>query len=1417
MVRNRGGDGGNGGDSGSTPAPSTNNRPDGGGDTGGTPAPSTPPSSRDGSTTPGGSGAPAPTGDRGAQVNPDDLDWAAQRTDEVADRAERARTNLLNIRQAHAGVWDTDELGASIKGPYERLTETHDRAAGGMPTVLRNTGTGLRNDATRRRTTEQTNTDQMNRTRTNSGNRPGPGGGPGGGSGGVGNSATPAGTSPTGRGPNATNLNNGSTARNNAADPDTTRMPPGARCPGGDPVDVATGEVFMTQRDVRLPASLPLVVERTHVSSYRAGRFFGRSWASTLDQRLELDSHGVCFTRSDGVILVYPVPRPGVAAMPVAGPRWPLTWDGVPGAPLTVSDPRAGHTYHFAALPTPQHNGAAAVLPLRAISDRNGNRVEVDHDEEGVPTALRHSGGYHVMVESSGGRVTALRLRDPAAEDGTTPILRYGYDTAGDLAEVVNSSGLPFRFTYDPAGRITSWTDRNGTSYHYTYDPAGRCVRGTGSDGFLDASFEYDAAGRTTRVTNSLGHTTTYHLNDRHQIIREVDPLGAVTVSEWDEYDRLLLRTDPLGRTTRLTYDVDGNLDSVTRPDGTVSAAAYNDLHLPVVLTDPDGAQWRHDYDDRGNLLATTDPAGATTRYDYDERGLLIRVTDAMGHSRGVRTDAAGLPVLVTDPLGASVRIDRDAFGRVTTVTDAMGTVTRYHWTVEGKPARRVRPDGAFEEWVWDGEGNLRAHTDPTGHVTRHSVGHFRLPTARSSQDGSGYQFAYDTELRLVSVTNPQGLVWRYSYDAAGRLVAETDFNGRTLTYTHDDAGQLTARTNGVGQVITYRWDVLGRVIERTAGDTRIAYSHDAAGRLLAATDQETHLAFTRDALGRPLTESVNGRVISYEYDSLGRRVRRVTPTGVTSSWGYDAAGRATGLTTAGHRLSFSYDAAGRETFRRLDDGGVSLTQAWDVNHRLTEQVLSLGAEEHGAGRVLQRRRYQYRADGILTGIEDLLAGPRSLEVDLNGRVTAIQAHGWSERYAYDSAGRLVSADYPQAESPSGGGSTPAIERSYAGTLLRRAGRTSYVYDAQGRVIRRDRRTLSGRRDVWHYTWDADDRLREVTTPDGDTWRYSYDPLGRRIAKARLTADGEELERVEHTWDGTRLAEQLHTGVTRRATATTWEWSPGTHRPLSQTDRAWSSELPQEVVDRRFRAIVTDLIGTPAELVDPDGRVTRQGQRNLWGHALPTSGDDGECPLGFPGQYFDAETGCYYNLARHYDPEAARYLGPDPLGLWPAPDHHAYVPNPTAWADPLGLQRCTTIPDDVMEHVLHGNFNADGEFGGWHLYPGATPEEYPEGRYIRGNLIENTDGTWSVRGEVGAYDAEWNMTPKIATAGHTFFPSSWKPADIAEAGRALFERGEYSHGGTIVTYTHNGVSMTGFLSKGPDGVYRPSTFFPDGG
>ena len=66
----------------------------------------------------------------------------------------------------------------------------------------------------------------------------------------------------------------------------------------------------------------------------------------------------------------------------------------------------------------------------------------------------------------------------------------------------------------------------------------------------------------------------------------------------------------------------------------------------------------------------------------------------------------------------------------------------------------------------------------------------------------------------------------------------------------------------------------------------------------------------------------------------------------------------------------------------------------------------------------------------------------------------------------------------------------------------------------------------------------------------------------------------------------------------------------------------------------------------------------------------------GGCIGVLPGQYYDQETGLYYNYFRYYDPSTGRYITADPIGLVAGPNLYAYVSNnPLVYIDPYGLNQ----------------------------------------------------------------------------------------------------------------------------------------------
>ncbi|WP_284117649.1 putative T7SS-secreted protein, partial [Streptomyces fragilis] len=1033
---------------------------------------------------------------------------------------------------------------------------------------------------------------------------------------------------------------------------------------GTDPVDLASGRMFLPQTDVELPGILPLVFTRRTESGNATGRFLGPSWTSTVDEHLQIDAIGVVHVTADGLLITYPHPIPGSPTRPESGTARTLLERHGDGD-YTLTDPDTGLVRRFTA-PHDAEPGEDGTAWLASLTDRNGHTVTVDRTDDGLPLGLVHSGGYHIKLALADGRITALTLAGAGEGGADLPLMSYGYDQDGNLTAVTKPSGATTTFLYDDRRRVTAWIDSNNSRYDYTYDDQDRVVSAGGEAGHFRLSLAYsqpdpDTGDRTTTLTTAEGHATRHLIDSRCQVVATTDPLGRTTRYVRDGQGSLRTLTDPLGRTTAYTHDEQGRTTGVLYPDGSEVRLVLDRSGMPTEVRGPDGAHWLQTYDARGNLLEVADPAGYTVRYEYDAQGRPTTLTDELGAVTEVRCNDAGLPVQVTDPMGARTVMERDAMGRVVRITDPVGAVTLLEWTPNGELARRVAPDGSVESWTYDGEGNRLTHTDQVGAVTRFEYTHFDLLAARTHPDGTRHEFTHDGILRLVQVADPMGRRWTYEYDAAGRLVSETDFDGRTVTRRHDAAGQLIARTDALGNTVEYSYDVMGQMSAKTVSGRVTRYEYDRAGRLIRAAAPDSELIRRYDRRGLLRTEVVDGRAVDHSYDAAGRRTRRVTPSGQVTTYRYDAAGRPVRLTAGAHDIAFSHDLAGREVERAFG-AALTVSSVWDEVGRLRGQHVTV------SGRILNSRAYSYRPDGHLTAVHDRLAGARTFDLDVAGRVTRVSAEGWDEKYAYDEAGNQAAASWP-ASHP---GQEATGPREYTGTRITRAGSVHYEHDGLGRVTLRRRTRLSRKPDNWRYVWDAENRLTSLTTPDGSRWRYTYDPLGRRTAKQLLASDGESVvEQITFVWDGLTLCEQQATSP-QLPHPVVLTWDHHGSQPVAQTERRVAAGSQREI-DRRFFAMVTDIVGAPSELVDEQGRIAWRTRSSLWGTTAWSANGSTYTPLRFPGQYFDPESGLHYNLFRYYEPEVGRYLTPDPLGLGPGPNPLTYVKNPLRWIDPLGL------------------------------------------------------------------------------------------------------------------------------------------------
>lgn len=837
----------------------------------------------------------------------------------------------------------------------------------------------------------------------------------------------------------------------------------------GDPVDVGTGRVVLSATDVVLDGALPLVLTRTYSSTRRAGGWFGSGWVSSFDEALVVDDDGCVLLLADSSALSFPLPQPGMPVTTLAGRRrLSLSVLGVAASGdaagaaggYEVSDPVAGQVRSYRRLG--ERSGVAGLVEVR---DRCGRWIRFERNDPEMPelvTAVTTSGGGRVDVTLDSGRIAALSVLDRGE-----PILvrRFGYDPAGRLAAVwVGGHDTPTRFVYDDAGRMSGWVDTNDTRYDYSYDAAGRCVRQGSPNGDLAYSYDYsghdEATGhRVTLVTDSLGAVRRYLVDAQARVAAEVDPLGAVTTYDYDEWGNPVAVTDPLGAVTRAAYTELGQLARVERADGSVVTMDYDPRwHRPVEVIGPDGATERMAYDERGQLVAHTEPTGATTRFDYDERGFAAAVIDPAGARSELSCNDAGLLLQVTDPLGVVTRWERDGFGRVLAQVDALGGRIEQHPDTEGRVVRLVQADGSAQTWEFDGEGNCVRHVDAGGHETRMDYERFDLLTTRTDPTGAQVRYSYDTELRLTACVNELGLQWSYEHDPLGRVLREVDYNGRVVDYRRDLAGRVTQRRNAAGQTVDYQHDPLGRVVRTATSDGVTAeFEYDTAGRLVRAHADGVQLERSYDTAGRLLRESVDGQVMTLDYDAAGRRVRRVTPSGLVSDWRHDALGQPVELRTGGHLLAFARDPLGREVGRDIDTD-LTVTSTWDGLHRLVGR--SVAGSRAAAG---IRTEVSYAASGEVASIVDSRWGATQYQTDAAGRVVSARMRGAEvERYRYDPAGNIVQGTWPlDAQSPDLVDSAAAVgDRDYRGTLVTRAGRDRFDYDAEGRLVVRRRHTL---------------------------------------------------------------------------------------------------------------------------------------------------------------------------------------------------------------------------------------------------------------------------------------------------------------------------------------------------------------------
>jgi RHS repeat-associated protein len=1050
----------------------------------------------------------------------------------------------------------------------------------------------------------------------------------------------------------------------------------------GDPVTVATGFVTDEIVEIALPGAIPLAFERRYSSSRskERGPFGKGGWTHNLAQWIEEGEAVLRFRAEDGRLVYFEKIAVGESTF---HRRERLTLRAKAQGAYEIEHAGTRLVRVFA----PVERGGPALL--HSIRDAWGNHVDLFYEGARLARVVDTAGRELRFLPDDRGRLRRVEVWSAGARPELCLWVDYTYQPEGELASATDALGGTHRYEYDGFHRLVKRTLPTGVSFRYAYDAeTGRCVRTVGDGGIYDTELHYDLGERTTHTSGNQ-EPRKYTWNAQGLVLREETLDGAyVRARVFDADQYLVSEANAAGEKVTLRHDARGNLVERVDPAGNKTVWEIED-DRPARRIDPGDLVTVYRYDARGALTELTAPTGVRYAVTYDGRGRLTGLFGADGQLAAFAYDEQHNLVQETDGRGAVTQYAYDALGRPLARRDALGRVTRVEYDRLGRALAFHQPDGSTTRAEYDARGRATALTDALGQTTRLAYNGLHAVERLIEPTGQEWVFKYDELERVRSIVNPRREEYHYHYDDAGRVEEETSFHGRTLRYAYSLAEKLSRIDYPDGTFRNFAYDALGNIVADDSPHGSIKFERDSLGQLqtavLAEYNGKVVTTLERDAFGRIVTEKQGDRTIRHTYDARGRRVARELPNGAVTRFHYDLLGALAGVDHAGHRIAIQRDVLGRDVRRHVYAGSVDIMRAYDAMDRLVDQQVTVPAPVGGgAVAVLSRRQLRYDESGRVRSIADARWGTTAYQYDPLGRLIEATRGAHCEVFDYDVTGGLHNILKDLAE-------VDRIHpfRTREGDVLAETPSARYENDAQGR---RRKKIDKASGESQEYLWDCRDRLREVRFGDGRRVLFTYDAFGRRVRKETVPGERRDVEKmvwlavtegpealppigvVEYLWDGDALAGEYDPGKGARF----FVHEPGTLVPMLQQEQG-------EVF-----TYVNDHLGMPKELVDQDGRVAWAAAHSAWGQVVETWRDPQakravESPFRLVGQYLDEETGLCHTRFRYFDPQVARWLCPDPVGIRGGPNLFRFPGAPTTTSDPLGLAAQHALNVEVKE------------------------------------------------------------------------------------------------------------------------------------
>ncbi len=964
---------------------------------------------------------------------------------------------------------------------------------------------------------------------------------------------------------------------------------------------------------------------------------------------------------------------------------------------------------------------------LTGITDNRGVRVSTyAYDNFGRAISTEGAAGtnkYTVEYGTSGNHITR-RITNPL---GRSTIYKYSQVGSSSfdiqLAEVdgeasSNCVASNSSYTYDANNNIETTTDEEGRITTYVRDSKGRPTKITEATGTaeerlttvtwhatenvpvsitypnLTVAYTYDTAGRLTGVTetDTTTHTAPYSTNGQTRSWG----YGYTSAGKLSSVDGPLSGTSD---TVQYGYDSAGNLTSVTNELGhQTTVLGVNLRGQPTHIQDENGISTTLSYNDNGWLkTVVSDPSGigATTDFTYDAVGQVIRVQTSSGQTLDYTYDDARRLTSVENSKAERIDYTHDLMGNVTQiqVKSTFGWIQYEQQRIYDELGRLLRTIGAntrIWKYAYNKLGELEQITDPREKVW--TGGYDALGRLLQTQSPSSAQIALRYEggnYNLGQYIDPRGVTTQFVYNGFGEVIQETSPDIGSVTYVRDPRGLIFSRTDGRGLVTNYQYDSADRlthVLYPSAPNENVILSYDSVlagnkgiGRLTSRQDEAGQAHFIYDALGRVLSETrMIGTAtyqVAYQYDADGNLIKMVYPSGRIVSYIRDGEGLIRQVSTQNSANEAPQLLAKNITW--LPYGPIESIE-YGNNLRLLKtfsrnyDVETISVSNVTDGSAVTRRSHTYADKFNLTHIRDDLSGLTlsSYWYSEDGQLQNETSPWGSNTYYYDGSGnRTYKISQSVGNSSSQIYNYPWNSNQLSSVLSSTAGTRSLSYDAAGNLL-----TDAEGNNTKTYAYNIANRLSQVTVNNVLNGQYTYNSDGQLVIREINGAGNSTTLHYVHDLEGNVVAEIDSAGATIREYA----WiahrdaafgsgeASGAATPLAAFEVSGSS--PAQIY-----AVHPDHLERPMQMADSTGSIVWRATYESFGTVYQILGSLASNDNRFPGQWYQLESGLYYNWHRHYDPTLGRYTQPDPLGMMDGPNRYAYALNsPTMYTDPRG-------------------------------------------------------------------------------------------------------------------------------------------------